>query len=160
VVRQLRREVARRAPEAARLQRELASAKLRRVIATQQQLEQLGHGHAQAQALLQAATKWFNASANTYGRGEYGKAQRAARRCMRALRILQRSEWEAAVAGLSDPAESPFTLCYNTLPDHWRFQAALRGARIGPNLRPGVAADQTRRPDVAGRGRTFADLPL
>lgn len=150
VVRQLRSEVARVAQEAARLHRDLASAKLRRVIATERQLAGLGHGQARGSELLQAATKWLNASANWYTRGEYAKAQGGARRCMRALRILQRAQWQAAVAGLSDPAESPFTLCYNTLPDHWRFRAQLRGARVGPNLLRGGGFEDLFR--VTGQG--------
>jgi hypothetical protein len=150
VVRQLRAEVARHAQEAARLHRDLASAKLRRVIATEEQLGRLGHGQPRSRELLEAATKWFNAAARSYDRGEYAKAQQGARRCLRALRILQRAQWEAAVAGLSDPAESPFTLCYNTLPDHWRFRAQLRGARLGPNLLRGGGFEDVFR--VTGQG--------
>jgi hypothetical protein len=40
---------------------------------------------------------------------------------LQSLRILQRIHWEAAVAERSSAVASPYTISFQTLPEHWRF---------------------------------------
>ena len=44
---------------------------------------------------------------------------------MQSLRILQRAHWEAAIAERSSAIASPYTISFQTLPEHWRFVVEL-----------------------------------
>ena len=44
---------------------------------------------------------------------------------MQSLRVLQRAHWNDAVRHLSSPVSSPHTICFQTLPDHWRMIARI-----------------------------------
>jgi hypothetical protein len=62
---------------------------------------------------------------------------------MQLQRILQRLHWEDAVRKLSSPVSSPHTICFQTLPDHWRLVARLGESRMDNNnlLRSGDFED-------------------
>ena len=49
------------------------------------------------------------------------------------LRTVQRNYWDHAVKGLSDPVSSPHTVCFQTLPDHWRMITRLGTGELALN---------------------------
>ncbi|RMG35058.1 MAG: hypothetical protein D6725_13220 [Planctomycetota bacterium] len=55
----------------------------------------------------------------------WDQASRAAAAALQTLRILQRAHWEDAVRSLANPASSPYSVCFHTLPEHARLLARL-----------------------------------
>ena len=53
------------------------------------------------------------------------EAAQLSQEALQSLRILQKAHWETATHRLKSPVGSPHTLCFQTLPDHWRLVAAL-----------------------------------
>ncbi|NQV23737.1 MAG: hypothetical protein HQ518_05150 [Rhodopirellula sp.] len=126
----------------AQLWYELASEKLRRVQDVDAELQQMGHGipdgpqlMARARSHLALAAQrlkvgsstpqgvtlasFQTAYAATTSTPEFVRLQCQA--AMQSLRILQRIHWEAAIAERSSAVASPYTLSFQTLPEHWRF---------------------------------------
>ncbi|MDZ4779247.1 MAG: hypothetical protein SGJ19_03235 [Planctomycetia bacterium] len=64
---------------------------------------------------------------------DYKTAYILAHRSTRALRLIERSHWEAAVAKLGTPASSPLAVGFATLPEHWRMVETLNGVQPGRN---------------------------
>lgn len=54
-------------------------------------------------------------------RNDYHAARTHARNSMQMIRILQRTQWSEATRTTSSPLTSPYTVSYNTLPDHWKM---------------------------------------
>jgi hypothetical protein len=52
---------------------------------------------------------------------EFDNVRRWSQAAMRAMRILQRIHWDHAVGKQSSALSSPYSVCFQTLPDHWRF---------------------------------------
>ncbi|MCA9077785.1 MAG: hypothetical protein KDA93_22350 [Planctomycetaceae bacterium] len=107
---------------------ELAQLKLKRVKETHQQLEQLARTKVpQADArLTQAEQSVQHAAAQLLSeQPQYDEARQSCRLAMQLLRIVQRDHWENAVADMSSPTTSPHTICFSTLPDHWRMVNAI-----------------------------------
>lgn len=126
----------------ARLWYELARAKLQRVQRVDAELQHMGHGIpdspqliARASSHLAVASQRLRDGSNA-GRGvtqasfstsyaattstpEFVRLQ--CQGAMQSLRILQRAHWEAAIAERSSAIASPYTISYQTLPEHWRF---------------------------------------
>jgi hypothetical protein len=126
----------------ARLWYELAKAKLQRVQRVDAELQHMGHGIpdspqliARANSHLALASQRLRDGSNA-GRGvtqasfstsyaattttpEFVRLQ--CQGAMQSLRILQRAHWEAAIAERSSAVASPYTISYQTLPEHWRF---------------------------------------
>ncbi len=63
--------------------------------------------------------------------GDYKTAYLLANRAARALRLIERSHWEAAAVKLGAPASSPLAVGFTTLPEHWRMVETLRGVQPG-----------------------------
>lgn len=127
--RQLRPELERRiadvAPLSARVSLDLAKAKLVRVRQVDGELDDLGVGQPDAPQLLAKAKLFVDAGEKTYERGDYQGARELSENALQLLRILQRAHWANAVRNMSDPASSPDTICFQTLPDHWRMVGRL-----------------------------------
>lgn len=126
----------------ARLWYELARAKLQRVQRVDAELQHMGHGIpdspqliARASSHLAMASQRLRDGSNA-GRGvtqasfstsyaattstpDFVRIQCQA--AMQSLRILQRAHWEAAIEERSSAIASPYTISYQTLPEHWRF---------------------------------------
>jgi hypothetical protein len=71
-------------------------------------------------------------------RKKFDTAARHSQAALQSLRILQRGHWETATHRLASPVGSPHTLCFQTLPDHWRLIARLgkSATRASDNLLP------------------------
>jgi hypothetical protein len=138
----LRKRITRISDRSARLWYELATEKLQRVKRVDAELQQMGHGVpdgpqllAHATAHLATAFRRLNAEPNnsrkvtvasfqtSYGATtstpEFVRLQ--CQGALQSLRILQRIHWEAAVAERSSAVASPYTISFQTLPEHWRF---------------------------------------
>ena len=126
----------------ARLWYELATEKLRRVQRVDAELQHMGYGVpdgpqilARANSLLALAAQRLNEGADN-SRGvtlasfptayaattttpEFVRLQ--CQGALQSLRILQRIHWEAAVTERSSAIASPYTISFQTLPEHWRF---------------------------------------
>ncbi len=166
VVENLKRKMESMQAQSARVQIDLAKAKFNRVRIADDVLTKLGVGLtdapqllAQARRLLQTAESSFpaealervlaqaresgqRASANSANivllKKNFDEAARLSQASLQALRILQRAHWETATLRLNSPIGSPHTLCFQTLPDHWRLVANLGKAatRDSINLLP------------------------
>ncbi len=166
VVESLKRKMESMQAQSARVQIDLAKAKFNRVRIADDELTKLGVGLtdapqllAQARRLLQTAESSFPAealervlaqakesgqrtstnSANVVLlKKNFDEAARLSQASMQALRILQRAHWETATLRLNSPIGSPHTLCFQTLPDHWRLVTSLgkSATRDSVNLLP------------------------
>lgn len=138
---------------------ELAELKLARVRKTNEELHELGVASSQAPQLLNTAQGLVEAArkalthlqeAERSGDGRIvaasfaqagGDAHTVRSWCdtaLQSLRVLQRSHWENAVRQNSSPLTSPYTLSFNTLPEHWRFVRRIGASSPGAseNLLP------------------------
>jgi hypothetical protein len=130
------------AQRAALLQRDLAVLKYNTATAA---MKQLGQSAASAKQLeLWRDSAWKNLqSCNAYfSSRDYSAASQYADRAMRAVRMIERFYWDEAAnndaarrSGIS-PATSPATLSFETLVQHQRLLARIRGSQ-GPNVLPG-----------------------
>ncbi len=163
---QLKRKVESIQATSARHWIDLAKAKLNRVRIADDELTKLGVGQpdapqllAKAHVLLRQAENIFpgealdravaqvrksgqKASSNTPDvvllKRNFDEAARLSQASLQALRILQKAHWETATQRLASPVGSPHTLCFQTLPDHWRLLAKLgkSATRASDNLLP------------------------
>lgn len=164
VVAELRRKMETMQAQSARHWIELAKAKLNRVRIADDELTKLGAGQpdapqllTHARSLIQKAESLFPgdmldraiAQSREAGtrrslespqvvtlRRQFDQAARDSQGALQSLRILQKAHWEAATYRLKSPVGSPHTLCFQTLPDHWRLVATLgkSTARASDNL--------------------------
>lgn len=104
---------------------ELARLKLERVRRIDQQLQQLGVGQPDSRQLLGQAKLQYEMAEARLKQQEYHTARQYAATVMQLTRILQRAHWDHAVARQVSPVTSPFTLCFQTLPAHWRLIRAM-----------------------------------
>lgn len=107
---------------------ELARLKLERVRKIDQQLQQLGVGQPDSRQLLGQAKLQYEMAEARLKQQEYHTARQYAGTVMQLTRILQRTHWDHAVAKQVSPVTSPFTLCFQTLPAHWRLIRAMEKA--------------------------------
>jgi hypothetical protein len=124
-------------PSGAELQRRLAVQKLRvdeEVIAG---LRGLRIGSGDPQAWLADARQSLAACDARLAAGNYPDAYRQACRAMRAMRLLERTCWNAAVEGLGSPTASPGATAFATLPWHLRLVDRLKASRPAANSLPG-----------------------
>jgi hypothetical protein len=147
----LRQRIEQIRERSASLWMQLAAEKLARVKLVDQELQRLGAGIPdsvrllqQADTLMTLAQKGFPkpdaeptdvlTAGYTPGGASYHDVRIWSAAAMRALRILQRAHWDLAIRGQSSPLSSPWTVSFNTLPDHWRFMrqaGSLRAADTG-----------------------------
>ena len=115
---------------------DLAQAKLARVTAIDAELRTLGSNPPKTRRLLSEAHQSLNKASHYLQQSDFDAARLASEQSRRALRMLQRAHWKLAIAGQASPAFSPYTLSFETLPDHWRLQRMLSVHLPGPELLP------------------------
>lgn len=106
---------------------QLARAKLQRVSGVVDELRTLGHAQPDADRMVKKARQLADQAAQELERKDFVKARKSGDYALQMLRVLQRAHWDDAVAALSHPVSSPHTICFQTLPDHWRMVARLKG---------------------------------
>jgi hypothetical protein len=82
---------------------------------------------------LASARRFLDACDNEFRAGHPLETAQNAERAMRALRLIERAYWDAAVKGLASPVSSPAAVSFETLPVHWRLYDRLGMCRFGPN---------------------------
>jgi hypothetical protein len=125
LITQLRKKVQAIAPRSAQLSLDLARSKLARVRTINAELNLLRPGQLDAPQLLARADALVKRAEAARERGDYHATREFAADTLQVTRILQRAHWDDAVRGLSSPTSSPHTVCFQTLPDHWRMIAAI-----------------------------------
>jgi len=86
---------------------------------------------------LDAAGKSVQSCQAELAAGGYPTAASHARQATRSLRLLERAYWQIATAARGSPAASPGTASFATLPWHWNLMDRLAGWPPGPNRLPG-----------------------
>jgi hypothetical protein len=124
-------EIGRRAAE---LQRELAAAKLRTVAEVTGQLRGRIAAVPQAADWMSTAQKHLAQCDALLAARDHAGAYVSAQRAMRSLRLVERAQWEPAVAGLFSPVASPLAVSYRTLPDHVGFLQRVLHSQPGANV--------------------------
>ncbi len=142
-------ELTRRAGEigkrAAEVQRELAWTKLQTVAEVSKQISsRIGPVPQAAEWMTQARRNLQQCDALLAAR-DAANAYVYADRAMRSLRLLERAQWDRAVAPLRSPVVSPAAVFYQTLPAHFALAARITGSQPSGNLLPGGDFE-----DVAG----------
>lgn len=164
LIAELRRKMETMQAQSARNWIELAKAKLNRVRIADDELTKLGVGQRDAPKLLaQARSRIQRAESLCPGdtldraiaqahearqrkspdtpnvvqlRRLLDEAAGCSQEALQSLRILQKAHWETATQHLKSPVGSPHTLCFQTLPDHWRLVAKFGKPtlRVSDNL--------------------------
>ena len=117
---------------------ELSQLKLERTRQIDQQLQQMGVGLPEARRLLEQAKHHDNSASAALKQQQYQSARQHAADAMQLTRMLQRVHWENAVKKLPTPVVSPYALCFQTLPAHWRLMRTVseRSAAAAANKLP------------------------
>ena len=125
----LRRRMREMQAESAACVVQLARAKLKRVEGVVEQLESLGRAQPDVDRMLKKARELAETAVTNLERKDYVAARKNGDYALQMLRVLQRAHWDDAVATTTHPISSPHTICFQTLPDHWRLQARLQADR-------------------------------
>ena len=124
-------------PRAAQLQRILAIERLDAMRQVTAELASRLNAPKQAVEWLATARQYMQACDTQFTAHEYQAAYLSAHRAMRAMRLLERAYWEAAVLKLPSPVYEPATVSFATLPWHWKLLDRVAASQPGPNLLPG-----------------------
>jgi hypothetical protein len=119
----------------------LARAKYQRVASVHNQLAAMGVAPKDSgPALRKAESLIAQAEKGLAEQRNFDAVRDSADDALQELRILQRMHWEDAVAQFPSPLASPHTVCFSTLPDHYRLIGkigrAVMTASEDPNLLP------------------------
>ncbi len=129
---QVQQHVQQVAPASARISIDLAKAKLERVRGVDAQLTEMGSGQTDGPRLISTGERcikeaefglpeWDGPTAGTAS-CELAKARDLAGDAMQLLRVLQYAHWnESVTQNEYGPITSPYTVCFQTLPDHHRL---------------------------------------
>ncbi len=108
---------------------ELARLKFDRVAKVHEALQTLAPSIPDGPQLLGRARLRLERAEATLRAKDYHTARLNACETMQSLRILQRAHWEEAVRTLTSPVSSPYTFCFQTLPQHWKLVADFGRSR-------------------------------
>jgi hypothetical protein len=100
---------------------ELARRKIDRVGTVDARLQEVGARQEDGAQIIGGARLRLEKAQAALQSRDYHTARLLADDAARFLRMLQRAHWDDAVKHLSSPASSPYTLCFQSLPDHWRL---------------------------------------
>ncbi len=99
-----------------------------------EELKTMGKKIHDGDALLDTARQWLEKSRKHRIDGEFNDAYADAQLALRALRILMRQHWDAAVQKLTTPVACPFALSFYTLPRFWQYYNAIVKLHPGKNV--------------------------
>jgi hypothetical protein len=117
----LQRRVAEMAEASARVSVDLARAKQKRVQDVVRRLDSLTVAPPDAPRMMYQTGLLFERAERALGRGDYDTARKLSNTMMQLLRMVQRAHWERTVWKFESPVASPHTVCFQTLPDHWKL---------------------------------------
>jgi hypothetical protein len=141
------------APESARLWIQLAKAKFQRVERIDQELTALGHDQPDGRNMILRAQQSIVQAESALDQGDYNRARENSADAMQLLRTLQYAHWNEAVLSqtVTAPISSPYTVSFQTLPDHWRLVERIGRSADRPqdNLLP--SGDFENRKEILGQ---------
>lgn len=103
---------------------ELAQLKLERVRQIDEQLKSLAPPQPDGPQLLATARGLLGMAETALRNNDWASARLRAGESLQLVRKLQRAHWYDAIRRAS-PVSSPYTMCFQTLPDHWKMLAQL-----------------------------------
>lgn len=175
LVGKLQQSIAATSRKAAQWSYDLAYDQLAKVERIDKQLAEIGHPEGSSSALLGDARKHLQEAQAAWQRGgvtDYRIAYEASQRALRPLRLLMRAHWQRAVGGVDAPICSPYAVCFETLPAHYRMVSDVRASQSLPNLLqhgqfeeamsqtvPGWSLQQTTLDGVSLRAERVAEDP-
>ena len=121
------------AERAARLQRDLAAARLADAIAIDRQLTNVAPAVQEAPGWLASARDLSTQADAMLAAKNAAQAYVLSQRSMRAVRALERAHWDKAVASVGSPMAAADLTSFATLPQFWTSMARLRGLERGLN---------------------------
>lgn len=87
------------------------------------------------EGVLRDASQLVDQAEKLHAAGRFTEVEKPARMALANLRDLQQNHWKNAVRLENSPASSPHTICFQTLPDHYRMKETLkRSSPAGENL--------------------------
>ncbi|MCA9054619.1 MAG: hypothetical protein KDA75_12330 [Planctomycetaceae bacterium] len=115
----------------------LAQLKLDRVQAVHDDLQQLTPENDVSEdqtlkygdSILAEARRQARTAAAHLQAGKFDDARVASENVLRLTRQIQRAHWENIVRPLSSPVSTPYTICFQTLPDFWRLMQTIGRSR-------------------------------
>ena len=116
---------------------DLASAKTSRVSEVHGKLSAVAPSIAHADSMLSHAMRFVDVAEQDLARGDVDGARQNSRKALLLTRIVQRQHWANAVNSgrLTSGVSSPHTICFQTLPDHWRLLGEIgKGSERDENL--------------------------
>lgn len=138
LIAELRNRIYSMAERAATQSTKLADLKYVRVMQVVETLRDEHRVPQGADALLATARQALKRAEHEVSSADFDEAAVLSRDCLQILRQVQQACWNDAVAELSAPAESPHTMSFSTLPDHWRLMHYIDRQidRVSGNLLP------------------------
>lgn len=145
VIEQLKKRVREIAPHSAKVLVALAAEKYERVRRLNAELEKLDRRQIDAPQILRKAAMFVGNARYALEQDDYDAARLQSGNAMQLLRILQRAHWNDAARQLASGVCSPYAVCFQTLPEHWRLIARY-------------AKSRTKTPGNALRSGNFEDI--
>lgn len=130
LIARLRKKQETLAEPSARVSVALAKSKLERVTKIDAELQTLGVNQPDAPQILAKSQYLVSHAEEALRQGDFHGARTMAADAMQLQRILQKAHWNDAVRKLTSPISSPYTVCFQTLPEHWRLVARLGESRM------------------------------
>lgn len=127
------RQISQVRERAARSWVELAEHKIRRVHDVHRQIEFEAPAVMDAADILAKADRYVAAARADFERGSFKSVEENARFAMALTRVVQRRHWENAVRRFATPVSYPYTVAFQTLPQHWKMLEKL-GAGAGQSV--------------------------
>jgi hypothetical protein len=122
--------------DAAQWTHDQAEEEIVKVARIDEELRKMGRKISDGDALLERARQWLDKSRKHRLDGEFAEAYQDAHLAMRAVRILMRQHWDAAVSKLTTPVACPFALSFYTLPRFWQYCDEISKLHPGKNVLP------------------------
>ncbi len=139
------------APQAADLKTRMARLKYERVLRITEQIDRLRPTPPpSAESWLRQADRFLQSAQASHDRGRFADASRQADRCLRYLRRVQNLYWQDAIRELPTPTASPFTVAFDSLPEHWQMRNTIDQASPSDSLLPAGLFERRQALEDAG----------
>jgi hypothetical protein len=120
--------------DAAQLAHDQAQEEIVKAALVHEELKAMGRKIHDGDDVLDTARKWLEKSHKNRLNGEFEAAFADAELALRAVRILMRQHWDAAMKTLTTPVACPFALSFYTLPRFWQYYDEIAKLYPGKNV--------------------------
>ncbi|MHB1425877.1 MAG: hypothetical protein ACYC3I_22155 [Gemmataceae bacterium] len=143
--------------DAAQWTHDQAQEEIVKVSVVHEELKKLGKKVHDGDALLDTARQWLDKSRKHRVDGEFSDAYMDAQLALRAVRILMRQHWDAAVSKLTTPVACPLAVSFYTLPRFWQYYNEI--AKLHPGKNVLTDGDFEWPPDQPQTAWSLEDIP-